>query len=352
MEEKKFETVNFKKKYLGAIVTGQDGQVYRSISLPEGGSILRKQEQVRQSEYREDEVYFNVPSDYVFNKQSYARDEASGEFIETSEELSVSDLKDRFNNAEYYEAENEFKVITCSKKRLIDVFKTLEGKECVSIAVTNDTRIIRKTEQVKEIEGTDFVKFVLPRDFEIQALKKVKTENGFVDEKIPLTTDSLQQMLTEELQGFVRFVVPQKYISEPHKGKENKTFCFVNIPGVGSFVRNADSIKKTKSDDEKVIFYIPAGYDIKVTTSRRIAGVPDDVPENEKYKKEEHVYSVLDLKRNINEKLEKELGKSENLPELPQEELQPDESYMPDFMPVGEEDEIPDFFKENHHKTR
>lgn len=312
MDEKEFATINFKKEYVGKEFKIRDEDQneisYTNIRVPGAGNIIRMTDQIKQSEYDEREKYFTVPVDYEFTAKRSLKDE-NGEWTNEETKLSVDELKERFENAAEYEKSEDFQTIVFSKGRLHDLFTGKDGVQYVSIVVDKNIEIIRKYEQIREIEGdSNNLVFSLPKDFVVKAREHYKTESGdWEDRDKDITIPELKDMLAnEEVKAFVTVVVDKENVGEPRTSENGTEYVFVKIPGVGSIVRSPEALQPVASDPDKLKFYLASDQKLKLQSSQRVKGAPDDAPADKKYKTVERELSAFDLNYLISRQKEKE----------------------------------------------
>ncbi len=81
-----------------------------------------------------------------------------------------------------------------------------------------------------------------------------------------------------------------------HNDKTDKDYARVFAPGGGSYLYPVDSIKVKSDNPERVYFTRPEGTEIQVQYGRRVEGVPEDAPNEEKWENETRTWKIEDLK--------------------------------------------------------
>lgn len=78
--------------------------------------------------------------------------------------------------------------------------------------------------------------------------------------------------------------------------KTGKNYVRIYAPGGGVIFYPSESIKVKKDDPERVYFVRPAGTELQINYSEKIDGVPDDAPNERKYKNYSKTVKIEDLK--------------------------------------------------------
>ena len=164
--------------------------------------------------------------------------------------------------------EKTFEVIKVPAARVYDAFAGKDGEIYYNILVSPNTTLIRAAKQVTPVKDEPgMMKFSLPSDFEVHLKQSHKNETTGAWEEIdcPVSVEDLKELIAEkeDLVGFTNFVVPAQNVSEVHQSNDGNSFQFVFMPGLGSTIRSAESIKPVNGRDEFKRFSVPASSKMK-----------------------------------------------------------------------------------------
>lgn len=99
---------------------------------------------------------------------------------------------------------------------------------------------------------------------------------------------------------FVTIELSKKQVDTEHpypNSKNGKTYFRVFAPEGGVFFYPAESLKVKKDNKDRVFFTRPEGTELQVQYSKRIAGVLDDAPNEDKYENTTKIIKIEDLKQ-------------------------------------------------------
>lgn len=210
--------------------------------------------------------------------------------------------------------EKKFVVVKFDEARLQDVFAGKDGQMYCSILVAPDMEFVRKMEQIRNVKDEPGMKqFSLTSDFEPQVRQRVKDENEkYTTQNTAISLESLQDKLAEpEVTAFVSFMVNKSSLSDVKLNANGEAYRFVRLDGVGSIVRSEENLHPVKNNDDKVRFSIPSANKLSVNKSVRIPGVPDDAPNNEKFKNERVEMTPFEIKTKMVRKAMREKEREE-----------------------------------------
>lgn len=160
--------------------------------------------------------------------------------------------------------EPKFETVKIEASRIVDAFAGKDNEIYYRILVSENTSFIRAAKQVKPVKDEPGMRcFSLPEDFTVHLTETAKnhTTGKYVDVECDVTVTDLKDLIAEkEVQGFVNFVVPKKYVSEKHISNEGNAYNFVFFPGIGSTIRSSESLKPVEGKDDVVRFSLPAEH--------------------------------------------------------------------------------------------
>lgn len=99
--------------------------------------------------------------------------------------------------------------------------------------------------------------------------------------------------------SYVTIELSKKQVDTEHpyfNEKNGKNYLRIYAPGGGIIFYPAESLKVKKDDPDRVYFVRPAGAELQINFSEKIDGVPDNAPNEEKYKKYSKTVKIEDLK--------------------------------------------------------
>lgn len=99
--------------------------------------------------------------------------------------------------------------------------------------------------------------------------------------------------------SYVTIELSKKQVDTEHpyfNEKNGKKYLRIYAPGGGIIFYPAESLKVKKDDPDRVYFVRPEGAELQINFSERIDGVPDNAPNEEKYKKYSKTVKIEDLK--------------------------------------------------------
>ena len=214
--------------------------------------------------------------------------------------------------------EKQFVAVKFDESRLQDVFAGKDGQMYCSILVSPNAEFVRKMEQIKNVKDAPGMKqFYLASDFEPKVTQRIKSETGeYTTAETTVSLESLQNSLSEpDVTAFVSFVVNKSALSDVKTNADGESYRFVKIDGVGSIIRSEETLKPVKNNEDKVRFAMPSAYKLSVNKSVRVEGVPDDAPNNEKFKNERVEMTAFGIK----EKMARKALRERQLAEMPEQ---------------------------------
>lgn len=156
------------------------------IITPDGYTYLYKKDNLRQSDYDENKLYFTLPSEY---KIQLTKTEDTGEidgegkkiYRNNEKMVTATELKQmysRLNVKQAIENNNKFIKIEFSKNRMVQTFGTDNG-DFTRILAPNGFSFIGPSNQIHESKKeTGMAYFSLPKDdYEIKMMRSVNTGN-------------------------------------------------------------------------------------------------------------------------------------------------------------------------------
>lgn len=212
--------------------------------------------------------------------------------------------------------EKQFVSVKFDESRLQDVFAGKDGQMYCSILVSPNTEFVRKLDQIKNVKDEPGMKqFSLTSDFKPRVTQAVKSESGeYSAAETNISIEELQNHLSEpDVTAFVSFVVDKSALSDVKTNADGQSYRFVRLNGVGSIIRSEENLKPVKSNEDKVRFVIASATKLSVNKSVRVDGVPDDAPNNEKFKNERVEMTPFEMK----EKMVRKALREKQLAETP-----------------------------------
>lgn len=127
--------------------------------------------------------------------------------------------------------------------------------------------------------------------------KKVKIARPYQDDEIFQVKERRQQM--EQEKKFVEIEVSRKMIDMDHpvhNEKNDKDYVRIIGPEGSNFLYPSHGLHVRKDDENKITFTRPEGTEIQLRYNKRVDGVPDDAPNNEKWETVTKTVTIEDLK--------------------------------------------------------